>query len=337
MISAVHLKKYYPVASGIRSLFLRSQGKYVKAIDDISFDIAAGEVMGLVGESGCGKTTTGRVFVGLEEQTAGDILINKQSIRQLKDKDQKKFYRYVQMIFQDPYGSINPQHNVFQILSRPLRYQGVSDRNVIRQKSIETLELVGLSPVEDYLDRYPHHLSGGQLQRLCIGRAIILDPEFLVADEPLSMLDVSIKSDVLRLLKTIVQKKNVSGLYITHDLAILAHISQRIAVMYLGRIVEIGDTDEVLDNPLHPYTHALISAIPIPDPNAIRETTNIAGAIPDPINLPPGCRFSPRCPRADTACTLSEPDLDEFIINTNHHVACFHPLIECRCWNIEFF
>jgi oligopeptide/dipeptide ABC transporter ATP-binding protein len=326
MISTVHLKKYFPVVSGIRSLFSKSKGKYVKAVDDVSFDIARGQVLGLVGESGCGKTTTGRVIVGLDAPTEGDVFINDQSCQQLKNQSPKDFYRLVQMIFQDPYGSINPQHNVIQILTRPLRYQGINNKRQVHQKAVETLELVGLSPAAEYLDQYPHQLSGGQRQRLCIGRAIILDPQFLVADEPISMLDVSIKSGILKLLKNLIQQKNLSLLYITHDLATVGHICNSIAIMYLGRIVEIGPTAQVLDHPRHPYTGALISAIPIPDPDSTRETINISGAVPDPINLPTGCRFHPRCPRVVSGCRGTEPPLEAHGAEENHKVACYRPL-----------
>jgi peptide/nickel transport system ATP-binding protein len=328
MISTVHLKKYFPVVSGIRSLFSRSKGKYVKAVDDVSFDIARGQVLGLVGESGCGKTTTGRVIVGLEAPTEGDVFIGDQSCQQLKSKNPKDFYRLVQMIFQDPYGSINPQHNVFQILTRPLGYQGIKDQRQIRQKAIETLDLVGLRPATEYLEQYPHQLSGGQRQRLCIGRAIILDPQFLVADEPISMLDVSIKSGILKLLKDLIQRKNLSLLYITHDLATVGHICNDIAIMYLGRIVEIGTAAAVLDHPRHPYTRALISAIPIPDPDSNRETIDISGAVPDPINLPAGCRFRPRCPRAVSECRGAEPTLESHGAPQKHKVACYRPLAD---------
>jgi len=326
MISTVHLKKYFPVVSGIRSLFSKSKGKFVKAVDDVSFEIAHGQVLGLVGESGCGKTTTGRVIVGLEAPTKGDVFINDQSCQQLKKQSPKDFYRLVQMIFQDPYGSINPQHNVSQILTRPLRYQGVNNKRQVHRKAIETLELIGLSPAAEFLGQYPHQLSGGQRQRLCIGRAIILDPQFLVADEPISMLDVSIKSGILKLLKNLIQRKNLSLLYITHDLATVGHICNAIAIMYLGRIVEIGPAAAVLDHPRHPYTGALISAIPIPDPDSTRETINISGAVPDPINLPAGCRFHPRCPRVVSECRGTEPTLEVHGAEENHKVACYHPL-----------
>ena len=323
MIAVVDLKKYFPVVSGIRSLFSRSRGKVVKAVDSLSFEIPTGSVLGLVGESGCGKTTTGRILVGLDQATSGEVFLHGESGQELRKKDLKGFYRKAQMIFQDPYGSINPQHNVLRILSKPLWYQGVRDRAVVRRKTLETLELVGLSPPEDFLEKYPHLLSGGQRQRLCIGRAIILDPQFLVADEPISMLDVSIKAGIIALLKTLVRQKSLSLLYITHDLATVGHICDRIAIMYLGKIVEIGPAGKVLDWPLHPYTKALISAIPIPDPDTHREELRISGAIPDPINLPPGCRFAPRCPKAETACRQKEPGLIPTAADPGHQVACF--------------
>ena len=322
MIAVADLKKYYPVVSGVRSLFSRSRGKFVKAVDSLSFEIAAGAVMGLVGESGCGKTTTGRMLVGLEEPSAGDVFINSESCRELRRKDSKAFYRRVQMIFQDPYGSINPQDDVAKIVSKPLLYQGLWDRAAIRRKTIETLELVGLSPPEDFLNKYPHLLSGGQRQRLCIGRAIILDPVFLVADEPVSMLDVSIKSAIIALLKRLIRDRGLSLLYITHDLATVSHICDTIAIMYLGKIVEVGPTDAILDEAMHPYTRALISAIPIPDPAAKREDARISGAIPDPINLPEGCRFVDRCPKASDTCRRIEPTLTMSATNTKHRVAC---------------
>lgn len=322
MISVVDLKKYYPVVSGIRSLFSSSRGKYVKAVDSIRFEIPDGTVMGLVGESGCGKTTTGRILVGLETQTAGGVFVDDEDLQALKKKDPKAFYRRVQMIFQDPYGSINPQHDVARVIANPLIYQAIHNRRRIRQKTIETLERVGLKPAVEFLTKYPHQLSGGQRQRLCIGRAIILRPRFLVADEPISMLDVSIKFSIVTLLKQLIRDQGLSLLYITHDLATVGQVCDRIAIMYLGRIIEIGPTDAVLDCPQHPYTKALISAIPVPDPDVRREQIRISGAVPDPINLPQGCRFSPRCPIAMERCRREEPLLCTFGAVTGHQVAC---------------
>ena len=321
MISVVNLKKYFPVVSGIRSLFSASRGKYVKAVDSVSFEIKSGKVLGLVGESGCGKTTTGRVLVGLDEQTSGDVFINSENAQVLKKDNPKAFYRNVQMIFQDPYGSINPQHKVAKIISSPLEYQGRFDKKTLRQKTLETLEQVGLSPPEHFLNKYPHLLSGGQRQRLCIGRAIVLDPRFIVADEPISMLDVSIKAGILMLLKGLVEQRNLSMLYITHDLATVGYICDQISIMYLGKIIESGPSDEVLDHPLHPYTRALISAIPIPDPNVRRAEAKIEGAIPDPINLPKGCRFFSRCPVSVKQCSEEEPQMVE--MTSKHFVACY--------------
>lgn len=321
MISVVNLKRYFPVVSGIRSLFSASRGKYVKAVDSVSFEIKSGKVLGLVGESGCGKTTTGRVLVGLEKQTSGDVFIDSENAQVLKKDNPKGFYRNVQMIFQDPYGSINPQHKVAKIISRPLEYQGRFDKKTIRQKTLETLEQVGLSPPEHFLNKYPHLLSGGQRQRLCIGRAIVLDPRFIVADEPISMLDVSIKAGILMLLKGLVEQRNLSMLYITHDLATVGYICDQISIMYLGKIVESGPSDEILDHPLHPYTRALISAIPIPDPNVRRTEVKIEGTIPDPINLPKGCRFFSRCPVSVKQCSEEEPQMVE--TTSKHFVACY--------------
>jgi oligopeptide/dipeptide ABC transporter ATP-binding protein len=323
MISVVNLRKYFPVAMGIRSLFSPSRGRHVKAVDTVSFEIDDGKVLGLIGESGCGKTTVGKVLVGLESPTSGDVLIDGENSQTVRDRDRRSFYRRIQMIFQDPYGSINPKYNVAKVLSRPLEYQGERNRKAIREKTIHALEHVELKPPEEFLGRYPHQLSGGQRQRVSIARAIILQPRFIVADEPISMLDVSIKAGVLRLLKRLVQEMELSMLYITHDLATVGYICDEVAIMYLGRVIERGPTERVLTSPVHPYTKALISAIPVPDPHFKRNAVNIMGGIPDPVNLPRGCRFAPRCPVCVEECLEEEPHLES--VEAGHCVACYRP------------
>lgn len=323
MLEVQDLVKHYPVVSGLRSLFSAERGKVVHAVDGISFRVGAGEVLGIAGESGCGKSTTAKMLVGLESPTAGRLTLDGQDLAQLRQDDRKAFYRRAQMIFQDPYGSINPSLDVESIISRPLAYQGLRDRNEVRRRMLEAMERVGLRPAEVYLGKHPHLLSGGQRQRLCIARAIILDPSFLVADEPISMLDVSIKWDIIRLLRQLVADRGLAMVYITHDLASVPTICNRLAIMYLGRIVETGPTMDLLRAPSHPYTHALVSAIPSPDPGHRRQPVPITGGVHDAVHLPEGCRFADRCPIAGDICRKIDPRLEDR--GEGRAVACHKP------------
>lgn len=270
MIDVRDLTKHYAAAAGLRSLLPGRRGEITRAVERVSFEIGAGEVLGLVGESGSGKSTTGRLLVGLETPTSGSVRIDGIDSAAARSRDRKAFHRQVQMVFQDPYGALNPQHTVEELVGRPLLYQGVRDRAKVAESVRAVLAEVGLNPSESYLAKHPHQLSGGQRQRVCIARAIILEPRFLVADEPVSMLDVSIKWDIVRLLKRLARDRGIAMLYITHDLATVGAVCDRLAIMYRGRIVETGPVEEVLSAPRDPYTRTLIAAIPSADPDIVR-------------------------------------------------------------------
>lgn len=313
-----NLKKWFPVRTGIlEDLISRGKKKYVKAVDGISFDVKKRQIYGLAGESGCGKTTTGRVILRLLEPTSGEVQLGDQDIFSLTKRELNKFRKSAQIIFQDPYESLNPRMSIFDFVSEPLAVHNIGNEEELVINALKTVELI---PPEEFFYRYPHELSGGQRQRVAIARAMILNPKFIVADEPVSMLDVSIRSSILKLMFKLRDEMGISYLYITHDLATTRQVCDKIAIMYLGKFVEEAETEELLSNPLHPYTQALISAVPIPDPTARKSKVSISGEIPSPIDLPPGCRFRPRCPYAKEICSKEEPDLVEVV--NNHRVAC---------------
>jgi oligopeptide transport system ATP-binding protein len=316
LISIRDLRVHFPVAAG---LFRRSGGT-VKAVDGVNLDINGGETMGLVGESGCGKTTLGRAILRLTESTSGQVRFRDRDLAQLSAKEMRAERRHLQVIFQDPYASLNPRMTVSQIIGEPLDTFRLASGDGKRQRVQELMEMVGLSP--RLIKRYPHEFSGGQRQRIGIARALAVDPEFIVADEPISALDVSIQAQIMNLLDRLRRQKHLTYLFISHDLRAVRHISNRIAVMYLGKIVELADSSSVYADPLMPYTKALISAVPLPDPKIelARRRVVLQGDVPSPVNPPSGCRFRTRCPYAISACAEVEPQLLE--IKPRHFAAC---------------
>lgn len=321
LVKAENLKKWFPVSGGFLSSLVSRKQLYVRAVDGVSFEIKKGEIFGLAGESGSGKTTTGRMLLRLIEPTSGKILLNKEDITRISEGKMKPIRKRMQIVFQDPYESLNPRMTVFNILAEPLQIQGISNEKELKTRVSKALEDVQLVPPEEYTDRFPHELSGGQRQRVATARALVLSPEFIVADEPVSMLDVSIRAEVLNLMVDLMNKYQVAFLYITHDLALARHICDRVAVMYLGKIMEMGDVDNVILEPLHPYTQALIAAVPLPDPTSRRIEVVIKGEIPSPINPPSGCRFHTRCPKyIGDICRTKEPALVD--LGKGQMVAC---------------
>jgi peptide/nickel transport system ATP-binding protein len=320
LIVVENLKKWFPVRMGFFKTLLTRKTLFVRAVDGVSFNIKKGEIFGLAGESGSGKTTTGKVLIKLLEPTDGKIFFEGKDITFLKEKMVKPLRRKMQIIFQDPYESLNPFMTVRDILQEPLTINNIIGDEA-EERIYKALEDVKLTPPEEFLLRYPHELSGGQRQRVAFARAMVLDPQFVVADEPVSMLDVSIRAEILNLIVELRDKRNVAFLYITHDLALARHICDRIAVMYLGKIVEMGDVEQVILNSMHPYTEALISAVPVPDPTSKRIEVQVKGEIPSPINPPSGCRFHTRCPAfIGEVCKVKEPVLVE--VEKGHFVAC---------------
>ncbi len=321
LVEVKNLVKYFPVYS--RGILLKKTVGMVHAVDNISFDIRNRETFGLVGESGCGKTTTARLILNLIEPTSGEVLFKQENIikklKSAKRKEKLKIRRKMQLIFQNPYGSLDPRMTVFDIISEPFVIHKHVPKTEWKEKVYELLDFVGLE--EYHAERYPHEFSGGQRQRICIARALAVKPEFLIADEPVSSLDVSIRAQILNLLAELQDKMGLTYLYISHDLSSVRQISHRVAVMYLGEIVELADTDELFKRPLHPYTKALIKAVPIPDPTTKRIKIVLPGEVPSPINPPRGCRFRPRCIYSkECDCLEKSPKLID--VDKGHLVAC---------------
>lgn len=314
LLKVDNLKKYFPITGGV----LGKQTGSVKAVDDISFWVNKGETLGLVGESGCGKSTTGRMLMRLTDPTDGQVVFEGKDLVTLSDSDMRKTRKDMQMVFQDPFASLNPRHTVEKILEEPLIVHGIGTKQERKKMVKEMLEVVGLSSY--HAKRYPHQFSGGQRQRIGIARALMTRPKLIIADEPVSALDVSIQSQVLNLLEDLQKEFQLTYIFIAHDLGVVKHISDRVGVMYLGRLVEITDADKLYEKPLHPYTKALLAAVPIPDPEIKRDRELLTGDIPSPANPPKGCAFHTRCKECMEVCKTDRPELRE--IEPGHFAAC---------------
>jgi len=310
LISIRQVAKNYQLSVGFVASLLGRHAPEIKAVETVNLDIGKGEVIALAGESGSGKTTLGKVLSLLEPPTSGSIWFDGVQLEALSSKEKRRMRRRIQMIFQDPYESLDPRFTVFQTLQEPLVVHGIKGRGVAhRDMTRDVLDRVELRPPEDFLDRYPHELSGGQRQRVAVARAIILHPDFVVADEPVSMMDASVRAGVMNMMLRLRNELSLTYLFITHDLAVARYIADRIAIMYLGELVEVGNTETVINQPAHPYTQILLSAVPIPDPAYGRNRVTVPGEIPSPTNKPPGCRFHPRCPYMEDICRHRQPDI----------------------------
>ncbi len=314
ILEVKNLKKYFPIKSGV----LQSTIGHVKAVDDVSFTIKKGETFGLVGESGCGKTTIGRTIIRLTEPTSGQAIVDGVNMFDMKRKDLRLARPKVQMIFQDPYSSLDPRMPVGEIIGEAVREHNIVPKSEYKDYIIKIMKDCGLRPY--YIDRYPHEFSGGQRQRICIARALALNPDLIIADEPVSALDVSIQAQIINLMKDLQEQKGLTYLFISHDLSVVEHISNSVGVMYLGSLVEKADTKEIFRSPMHPYTKALLSAVPIPNPDVKMNRTILEGDIPSPANPPSGCKFHTRCPHAMEICKTQAPKFKDY--GNGHMVAC---------------
>lgn len=318
ILEVKHLKKYFQAG---RPGWFSRKDSLVHAVDDIDLQLKRGEVIALVGESGCGKSTLALTLMGLEQATEGEIIFNGRDITHLNERERKEVRQRIQMVFQDPYESLNPTQTIEEIVMEPLVVHGIGESSDERRERVRhALEDSGLKPAETYMNRFPHQLSGGQRQRVVIAGALVLEPHLLLADEPVSMLDVSIRAEIINLLADLQKSRGISVIFITHDLGTVGYFADRAAVMYLGRIVEIGNITEVLKNPQHPYTQALLSVIPVPNPRLRKKRIILQGETPNPIDLPSGCRFHPRCPVAFDACKQTDPKL--IAVTNTHQAAC---------------
>ncbi|ADO77590.1 ABC transporter ATP-binding protein [Halanaerobium praevalens] len=315
LLEVKNLKKYFPVKAGI----FKKTVAHVKAVDDISFAVKEGETLGLVGESGCGKSTTGRTILRLLEATAGEVVFEGKNVMDLDKKSMRAIRRDMQIIFQDPYASLNPRMTVADIVGEPLDIHKLAKNKKERNQRVkQILENVGLGA--EYMHRYPHEFSGGQRQRIGVARALAVDPKLIIADEPVSALDVSVQAQVVNLLQDLQKEYGLTYLFIAHDLSVVKHISDRVAVMYLGKIVELTSKEELFQNPMHPYTQSLLSAIPEADPKKKKDRIILKGDVPSPVDPPSGCRFHPRCPKAFDLCSVKEPEFKEY--GDGHFAAC---------------
>ena len=320
LVDVKHLKKYFPVQTGFFAQFFSKDKDFVRAVDDVTFHIRRGEVLGLAGESGSGKTTIGRVTIGLEEKTSGEVKFDDIDLSTLNAEELRKLRRRMQVIFQDPMASLNPRMSLGDAIRQGLEIHYPESKEDHRDMVLEIMEKVGLSPAKFYYNKYPHQISGGQRQRVVIARALVTKPDLVLADEPIAMADVSVRAQLLDLMVRLKNEFNLTFLFITHDLATAKYICDRIGILYLGKIVEISDLREIYAHPLHPYTIALLAAVPVPNPHERRTEPMPRGEIPNPIHPPSGCRFHPRCPYAQEICSLEEPQLRE--LRPAHQVAC---------------